>query len=244
MNNIRLNSLNRIVYNTTEPSTNLSSGSFVISGGLSISNTSNSTSITCGGALSIAGGASISKDMRIGNNIYANNNIVSGVGTLGPFFMLQTNYIDIVVNNYTGFTSSNTVVFMEPGNPGINGAIGGINGFGTNKLSDGSNDNMSWDYARLVIRGSSLYTGNSTSNIVLTSFIANSSSGSLSTQANFNVSDNGSDNGYATWISPWISTTTINTIQSIGIKAVAITSGSTLTTGTVRIGPTYLQFKN
>jgi hypothetical protein len=63
------------------------------------------------------------------------------------------------------------------------------------------------------------------------------------TQANFNVSDSGSDNGYTTWISPWISTTTLNTIQSIGVKAVGITSGSS-TTGYVRIGPTYLQFKN
>ena len=74
MNNIRLNSNNRIIYNTTEPSTNLSSGSFVISGGLSVSNTSNSLSVTSGGALSIAGGASINKDVRIGNNVYANNN--------------------------------------------------------------------------------------------------------------------------------------------------------------------------
>lgn len=243
MNNIRLNSSNRIVYNTTEPSTNVSSGSFLISGGLSISNTSNSLSITSGGALSIAGGASINKDVRVGNNIYVNNNIVSGTGTLGPFFILQTNYIDINVNSNSGYTSSNTIVFMEPGNPGINGAIGSSNGFGSNTLSDGSNDSMSWNYARLVMRGSSLYTGNSSSNILLTSFIVNSSNGSMYTQSSFNVSDNGSNNGYSTWISPWISTTTLNTIQSIGIKATAITSGSS-TTGDVRIGPTYLQFKN
>lgn len=243
MNNIRLNSNNRIIYNTTEPSTNLSSGSFVISGGLSVSNTSNSLSVTSGGALSIAGGASINKDVRVGNNIYVNNNIVSGTGTLGPFVILQTNYIDVNVTTDIGYTSSNTVLFMEPGNPGINGAIGHINGFGSSKVSDGSNDNMSWNYARLVMRGSSLYTGNSSSNISLTSFIVNSSSGSMYTQSNFSVSDNGSNNGYSTWISPWISTTTLNTIQSIGVKAVAITTGSS-TTGYVRIGPTYLQFKN
>jgi hypothetical protein len=243
MNNIRLNSLNRIVYNTTEPSTNVSSGAFVINGGLSISNTTNSLSITSGGALSIAGGASINKDVRVGNNLYANNNVVSGTGTLGPFVMLQTQFIDVNVNNYSGYTSSNTILFTEPGNPGINGAIGNINGFGNGTLSDGSNDSMSWNYARLVMRGSSLYTGSSRSNILLTSFIVNSSSGNMYTQANFNVSDSGSDNGYTTWISPWISTTTLNTIQSIGVKAVSITSGSS-TTGYVRIGPTYLQFKN
>jgi hypothetical protein len=46
-----------------------------------------------------------------------------------------------------------------------------------------------------------------------------------------------------TWISPWISTTTLNDIQSVGIKVVGITTGNTVTSGNVRIGPTYLQFK-
>ena len=176
-------------------------------------------------------------------NVSINGNCKSGTGTLGPFVMLQTQFIDINVNDYSGYTSSNTILFTEPGNPGINGAIGNVNGFGNGTLSDGSNDSMSWNYARLVMRGSSLYTATSSSNILLTSFIVNSSSGNMYTQANFTVSDSGSNNGYSTWISPWISTTTLNTIQSIGVKAVAITTGSS-TTGYVRVGPTYLQFKN
>lgn len=243
MNNIRLNSLNRIVYNTTQPSSNISSGSLIINGGLSISNTSNSLSITSGGALSIAGGASINKDVHVGSNIYVNNNVISGSGTLGHIIILQTAFVDVTVGSFAGYTSSNTVLFQEPGNPGINGAIGSVSGFGSGNLSDGSNDNISWNFARLVIRGSSLYTDNSSSNIILTPFIVQSTTGTMYTQSTFNVTDNGSDNGYSTWISPWINTTAINDIQSIGIKASFITTGNSITTGNVRIGPSYLQFK-
>jgi hypothetical protein len=243
MQNIRLNSLNRMIYSTTQPSTNISSGSMIINGGLSIGCTTNSLSVTSGGAVSIAGGASISKDVRVGSDIYVNNNVISGSGTLGHIIMLQTAFVDVTVGSFVGYTASNTILFREPGNPGINGAIGSVSGFGSGNLSDGSNDNISWNYARLVIRGSSLYTGNSSSNIVLSPFIVQSTTGTMYTQSTFNVTDNGSDNGYSTWISPWINTTAINDIQSIGIKASFITTGNSITTGNVRIGPSYLQFK-
>ena len=54
--------------NTTE-STNSSTGALLLYGGLSINKTSNSSSITQGGALTIAGGASFAKDVHIGGNL-------------------------------------------------------------------------------------------------------------------------------------------------------------------------------
>lgn len=243
MQNIRLNSIQSMIYYTTQPSTNLSTGSMILNGGLSVGCTTNSLSITSGGAVTIAGGASVNKDLHIGNSVYVNNNVISGGGTLGHIIMLQTTFTDVTVGSFAGYTSSNTVLYREPGNPGINGAIGSVNGFGSGNLSDGSNDNMSWNYARLVIRGSSLYTNDSSSNITLTPFIVQSTTGTMYTQSTFNVTDNGSNNGYSTWISPWINTTYLNDIQSIGVKAIYITTGNTLTTGNVRIGPSYLQFK-
>ena len=53
----------------TNPSTNSSSGSLVVYGGLSIDNSSNSISSTQGGALTIRGGASFEKDVHIGGNL-------------------------------------------------------------------------------------------------------------------------------------------------------------------------------
>lgn len=54
---------------STNPSTNSSSGSLVVYGGLSIDNSTNSASSTQGGALTIRGGASFEKDVHIGGNL-------------------------------------------------------------------------------------------------------------------------------------------------------------------------------
>lgn len=53
----------------TQPSTNSSSGSLVVYGGLSIDHSTNSVSSTQGGALTIKGGASFEKDVHIGGNL-------------------------------------------------------------------------------------------------------------------------------------------------------------------------------
>lgn len=53
----------------TTPSSNSSSGSLIIHGGLSIDHSTNSVSSTQGGALTIRGGASFEKDVHIGGNL-------------------------------------------------------------------------------------------------------------------------------------------------------------------------------
>jgi len=57
-------------YSNTTTSTNSSSGSFVLSGGLSVSNTSNSSSYTAGGSVTVAGGVAVEKDTFVGGTIY------------------------------------------------------------------------------------------------------------------------------------------------------------------------------
>jgi hypothetical protein len=64
--NLILNILN------STPSTNGSTGSFVLSGGLSISNSTDSVSSTYGGSFTTLGGASINKKLIIGESIYIN----------------------------------------------------------------------------------------------------------------------------------------------------------------------------
>ena len=131
MHNIRLNSLNRVVYNTTQPSTNISSGSLIINGGISIGCTSNSLSITSGGALSIAGGASISKDIRVGNSVYVTDNMnstlvsSSSLGATGA--TVGTLYASVVTSanvQASGTVSTGTLVcsLVSSGSLGAAGA--------------------------------------------------------------------------------------------------------------------------
>ena len=176
-------------------------------------------------------------------NSISSGTVYSGSGILGPTLLLQHHYIDTTVDNLTGFTSSNTVLFIEPGNPGIYGAIGNNLGFGTSMLTNASDDNISWNYARLIIRGVALNTSTSGSSINIQPFILQGNTGTVNTQSNFTVVDSGSDYGYSTWISPWFSTNNINQLQSLGIQLLSITTGNLITFGNVRIGPSYLQFK-
>lgn len=223
-------------------STLVSSGSIGASGitvGTLYASTITSANIGVSGSIST--GTIISSSVSSGTVKATNittSNIHTDAGTLGPFIIVQQNFVDVTSGSHTGYTSSNTIVFSENGNPGINSSIGFSNGFG--RLSDGSNDGMSWNYARLVIRGVSLNTGTSGSTIVLQPFAVQSITGSVTTQESFTVTDNGSDRGYTTWISPWFSTNIVNDIQSVGLKALSINGA---TGGNIRVGTTYMQFK-
>lgn len=63
------NSTGTIQFNNSTVSSNSTSGSFVLMGGLSINTTETAVSLTNGGGLTLAGGASILKDVFIGGNI-------------------------------------------------------------------------------------------------------------------------------------------------------------------------------
>jgi len=172
----------------------------------------------------------------------ASSNIKSGAGTLGPSFVLQKSYIDITTGStYTSYTSANSILFTEDGNLGTNGAIGGLTGFGA--LSDGSNDNMTWNYARLVIRGSgvNMATATTGNTIVLQPYAIQSTTGTLITQSSFTVTDDGTSRGYRTWVSPWFSTNLVSDCQSLGIRALSFNGSDG---GVVRIGSTSIQFKS
>ena len=174
--------------------------------------------------------------LDVKGDVRVSGTIKSGSGTIGPSFLLQYRYTDVTSGSYNGYTSSNTILFCEDGNPGTNFAIGNSSGFGN--VSDASNDGISWNYARFVMRGVTLNTGTTGNSVVLQPFLVNGS-GTLYTQGSFTVTDSGSNYGYTTWISPWMSTTSYNGMQALGIKALSIND---VTGGNVRIGQTSLQF--
>jgi hypothetical protein len=150
-NNIFLiDSLQGVYSTNTTDSTNTSTGSVLLYGGLSINKTSNSISVSQGGALTIAGGASIGKDVYIGGNltvygtqtqfisqtlnvsdnlIIVNSSPVSGRDAGVLFHRFQTennsNVGDIVADNPTFSTiisnrTSNTIVFDTAANSSDN----------------------------------------------------------------------------------------------------------------------------
>ncbi len=85
--------------NYTKSSTNSTTGALVSYGGMSINNTSDSTSVTSGGALTINGGASIKKSVYIGENLYVSNctiaNIITTNGNIGINTTSPTKSLDI-----------------------------------------------------------------------------------------------------------------------------------------------------
>lgn len=66
----------------TAVSTSSTTGAITLLGGMGISCTENTSSTSGGGALTVAGGASIFKDMRVGNDIYIENEAYSSSITL------------------------------------------------------------------------------------------------------------------------------------------------------------------
>ena len=116
-------SFNNAICNSTTPSTNISSGALLLSGGLSINCPSDSTSITNGGCLTIAGGASISKSLYIGNSLNVNNvnitpnsyDIVSSIT-----YNALNNHLDIpfiTINNNVWSFDIFLAVFISMSNP-------------------------------------------------------------------------------------------------------------------------------
>jgi len=112
-------------FNNTTTSTNASSASIVISGGISLASTENSTNATVGGALSIYGGQSITKDLNVGGKLYIrstdqSNDVSTGVlvisGGVGISKNLNVNGNttingDLYVNGTTtSLDTSNTVL--------------------------------------------------------------------------------------------------------------------------------------
>jgi hypothetical protein len=91
---------------STEVSSNVSTGSVQIAGGISISNTTNANSVTSGGTFTTLGGASIGKNLYVGNNLYVNGANL----TPNPYDMFTTQTHN-GNNNTSSFTNLTGLVF-------------------------------------------------------------------------------------------------------------------------------------
>jgi hypothetical protein len=108
-NNIFLVDSNSGIKSTnTIESINSTVGAITLSGGISIHKTSNSSSITAGGALTIAGGASFGKDVHIGGNL-----TVYGTQTqiISQIIRIQDNLL--VVNSAPNTSRDGGILFQR-----------------------------------------------------------------------------------------------------------------------------------
>lgn len=158
----------------TKPSTNISSASFIIDGGISITNTSNSLNVSNGGALTIAGGVSISKNVNIGKELDMNINKIINVND-------PENDYDAVNKRYlTDFVNSIT-----------HGNV--IGDFGEDELITGTTDPTkitSQPNLKYISTQNTLLLNNSFLNINSTENVSGSSGGALISYGGVNIQNN------------------------------------------------------
>jgi hypothetical protein len=105
---LKLNNLNII---STMASINITSGSIVTFGGISINNTTNATDSTFGGGLTVAGGAGFQKDVYMNGNLIVDSiNITPSVNDIiKPLFFNAANNSSGIVTGLS-FNASNLIV--------------------------------------------------------------------------------------------------------------------------------------
>jgi hypothetical protein len=102
-----------VTFSNSTPSTDSSTGTLLINGGLSICNSSNATSLTCGGTITTDGGASVGQDVYIGGITYFKNTTPS------------TSYSDASVHIAGGLSISQNQNVANVGNGGALTVAGG-----------------------------------------------------------------------------------------------------------------------
>jgi len=148
------NSFNYLTITATDNSINLSTGSLITIGGISVQANRNATSSSAGGGITVSGGVGIIKDLHVGGSIFSTNTnstfsnfssssisnllVTNGVNstfnsnTLGNIFTTNGNVGIGVVNpafvltvgNSNGSTATGTAFIQANGNPSLGFASG------------------------------------------------------------------------------------------------------------------------
>lgn len=128
------NTFANLVLVSTVPSFNVSVGSLIVAGGISIQTTYNATSITSGGGLTIAGGIASESDIYIGGTAYLSNvsSANANFGTTNTEY-LSNPYWNTIGNLYTnstdfiGISTTDPTVLLDFGTQSDNNKIGLLN---------------------------------------------------------------------------------------------------------------------
>ena len=104
------------------PSTNVTTASFVIEGGISVKNTTNASSVTSGGGITVAGGVGIGKNLYVGGQVDVSENRIVRVSlpTHGQD-AANKDYVDSVANKLSGNFTTGQVIIAENNGTAIRG---------------------------------------------------------------------------------------------------------------------------
>ena len=163
---------------------------------------------------------------------YSPINQLINIGTVGPSIILQTGYADISVNvNY----SLNT----EPGNPG-NMMFDELNNF---LFSDNSGENATWNYARLIFRGT---TVSGTTGTIARAQIKTYTATWTNIGNTFDIvtNDPNGSKGYKTISSPWFSRSLVGNIIGLCFTTICNSSNVNDNNSKFRLGQVLIQFKS
>lgn len=179
------------------------------------------------------GGINASAKLHINGDVLANSNIRSSVGTLGPAFTLvpENSYIDVAPGSQAILNS-----LGEAGNP----ATGTTRPlfYGSSFLyQDASDENMKWNFARLIFRGCPMNTSASTSVMTVQDFISSRNPQYSNLTSNFTLNNDGQNNGYVTYGTPWFG------VSSSSGRSLALNFISNSLNSSFRFGQIQIQFK-
>jgi hypothetical protein len=165
---------------------------------------------------------------------YSPINQLINIGTVGPSIILKTDFSDILVNvNF----SLNT----ESGNPG-NMMFDESNNF---LFSDNSGENATWNYARLIFRGTTMY--GTTGTIVRTQIktcITTATWTNVGNTFDIVTNDPSGSKGYKTISSPWFSRSEVKNIIGLCFTTICNSSNINDNNSKFRLGQVLIQFKS
>jgi hypothetical protein len=99
-----MSTLKPFIIANTRVSTNASTGSLIVNGGVSVRETSQATSVTQGGGITIAGGAAIAKSLFVGSDIHISGDLLKNGAVFG------TSQWTGSIGGAIGYTSGGVVV--------------------------------------------------------------------------------------------------------------------------------------
>lgn len=257
------NSFNYLTLTATDFSINLSTGSLVTIGGISVQANRNATSSSAGGGITVSGGVGIIKDLHVGGSIFSTsiNSTYSNFSSSSISTLLVTNGINSTFNSNTlgNIFTTNGNVGIGVVNPAFILTVGNSNGSnltGTAFIQAGNNPSLGfaagsnipmWISAPLQTTGGILSLGGSGT-------IAPTSGGVININNNNFVGINNTNPAFALDISGVLNLRSTNvssnastgTLVSYGGISVATTSNATSTTagGAVSIAGGLSVFKD
>ena len=163
---------------------------------------------------------------------YSPINQLINIGTVGPSIILKTDFSDILVNVVYSLN-------IEPGNPG-NMMFDELNNF---LFSDNSGENATWNYARLIFRGTTI---NGTTGTIARTQIKTYTSTWTNIGNTFDIvtNDPSGSKGYKTISSPWFSRSQVGNIIGLSFTTICNSSNINDNNSKFRLGQVLIQFKS